>query len=230
LIRLSEHPRSFHPCALRSTVHAMTTTTTRGGRGRKPQSNRLTTCAFRSCSRLFAVCGGCDRGRRFCSPQCSSSARRSSLQRAGRQYQATDRGRSLHAARQARYRDRLRTVTHQSRDSDQKKASNGEKRPLPQRGTAAARPELCLPPVCAFCHRTEVFLRNGFLDRTPRRKVEQSRPPRVRSARVRHGQAIRAACAWAFEVPGGNPVGARKRSPKRPQARPADAAPTRPIV
>ena len=207
----------------------MTTTSTRGGRGRKPQSNRLTTCAFRTCSRLFAVCGGCDRGRRFCSPQCASRARRSSLQRAGRQYQATDRGRSLHAARQARYRDRLRAVTHQSWDPDQKKASNGEKCPLPQVGAAAARPELCLPPVCAFCHRTEVFLRNGFLDRTPRRKVEQSRPRRSRSVRVRHGRAIRAACAWAFEAPGEPPVGAKKRSTKRSQARPGNAAPTRPI-
>lgn len=92
---LNSSKRRRH-CAFRwtSSEHAMTTTTTPGGRGRNLRSNRLTTCAFRSCSRLFAVCGRCDRGRRFCSPQCAGSARRSSLQRAGRQYQATDRGRS----------------------------------------------------------------------------------------------------------------------------------------
>jgi len=66
-------------------------------------------------------------GAAFLQPSCASSFRRSSLRRAGRQYQATDRGRSLHAARQARYRDRLRAVTHQSRDADLQISSNAEK-------------------------------------------------------------------------------------------------------
>jgi hypothetical protein len=176
----------------------MTTTSRRGGRA---PSNRLTTCAAHGCNRPFAVCGGCDRGRRFCSRSCADSARRGSLQRAGRQYQATDRGRRLHAARQARYRDRLRAVTHQSRDAEPKLATNGPIDTLTAVPTRAVRPALCLPPNCAFCRRPGVFLRNGFLDRTPRPRPRRRVSQRTRSMRVRHGHAIRAACAWPFEVP-----------------------------
>jgi hypothetical protein len=176
----------------------------------KPSSSHLTTCGDYRCNRPFAVCGGCDRGRRFCSPQCASSSRRSSLQRAGRQYQATDRGRSLHAARQARYRDRLRAVTHQSRDADPKVSSKAAKSTALQIAITPVRQALCLAPDCAFCGRPGVFLRNGSLDRTPRRENQRRRTERPRSVRVRHGHAIRAVCAWAFETTTLGRVGARK--------------------
>ena len=185
----SEHPRSFHLCAGRPTVCAMTSTSSPTG---NPSSSRLTTCADHRCNRPFAVRGGCDLERRFCSPQCASSSRRSSLRRAGRQYQATDRGRSLHAARQARYRDRLRAVTHQSRDADLKISSNAVKSAVLQIAAAPVRQALCLAPVCAFCGQPGVFLRNGFLDRSPRRGNQRRRPERPRAVQVRHGQAVRA--------------------------------------
>lgn len=76
------------------------------------ESNRLTTCLLPECGRLFAVCRGCDRGRRYCSDECSSEARRSKQRLAGARYQATEQGRRKHAERQARYLGRRR-VTHQ---------------------------------------------------------------------------------------------------------------------
>jgi len=82
-------------------------------RSARTASNRLTTCGLVSCSRLFAVCGRCDRGRRYCSKECAALARRTQLRRAGRLYQASERGRQSHAARQARYRARRSRVTHQ---------------------------------------------------------------------------------------------------------------------
>jgi len=37
---------------------------------RLAESNRLTTCLRPACETPFAVCGGCDRGRRYCSDVC----------------------------------------------------------------------------------------------------------------------------------------------------------------
>lgn len=45
-------------------------------------SNRLATCGVAACSRLFAVCGSCDRGRRYCSEECAALARRAQTRRA----------------------------------------------------------------------------------------------------------------------------------------------------
>jgi hypothetical protein len=77
-------------------------------------SNRLTTCAMPLCGRPFAVCGPCDRGRRYCSPGCSVNARRARQREASRRYQSSERGRLAHQARQARYRERAQGVTHRS--------------------------------------------------------------------------------------------------------------------
>ncbi len=75
------------------------------------EANRMSICARDCCRQLFAVCGRCDRGRRYCSPECASATRWEQLRRAGRQYQQTPRGRSAHAIRQARYRARKMDVT-----------------------------------------------------------------------------------------------------------------------
>jgi len=177
--------------------------------GEKTSSNRLAACAAHGCNRPFAVCGGCDRGRKFCSRVCANSARRESLQRAGRQYQATARGRSLHATRQARYRDRQRAVTHQSRVAEPKSPANSPKHGSVAVSAIGASPGLCLPPRCAFCRQSGVFLRNGFIERSPRRKHQRHA---TRNVRVQHGHAIRAACAWPFETLGS----AARRSGARP--------------
>lgn len=69
------------------------------------------------CQRVVYVCSWCDRGQRYCSAVCSVTARASKRLEAGRRYQASRRGRRLHADRQARYRqrqrERLEKVTHQ---------------------------------------------------------------------------------------------------------------------
>ena len=80
----------------------------------EPESARLAVCARLDCRRQFSVCGRCDRGRRYCGAECAEASRGESLRRAGRAYQRTERGRKLHAARQARYRVRRVPVTHHS--------------------------------------------------------------------------------------------------------------------
>jgi hypothetical protein len=101
-------------------------------RTRLAESNRLTTCLRPGCERPFAVCGGCDRGRRYCSDVCSSEARRAKQRVAGARYQATERGRRQHAERQARYLERRR-VTHQSSSAV---STNPGDEPIPAGGDA----------------------------------------------------------------------------------------------
>ena len=137
-------------------------------------SHRFAACANQACSRPFAVCGRCDRGRRFCSPGCADNARRSSLQRAGQRYQATARGRQLHATRQARYRDRLRAVTYQSSESQHNR--HGAREESDQKpAKASVYLERRQPPDCASCGRHGTLLRSRFLHIAPRRAPKRHR-------------------------------------------------------
>ena len=63
---------------------------------------RIRNC--RACGVVFCVCGGCDRGQRYCSPVCRWQARRQQLRAANRRHQRTDAGRRLHRMRQRDYR------------------------------------------------------------------------------------------------------------------------------
>ena len=68
------------------------------------------------CQIPFLVCSRCDHGQRYCGPTCARAARRDSLRAAGTRYQKSRKGRHTHAARQRRYRERVRQkqkVTHQ---------------------------------------------------------------------------------------------------------------------
>lgn len=65
---------------------------------------RLFLCA--RCLAQVAICSLCDFGQRYCAKGCSRESLLESWRRASRRYQATPRGRRLHAARQARYRAR----------------------------------------------------------------------------------------------------------------------------
>jgi hypothetical protein len=63
------------------------------------------------CDRCYApvvICTQCDRGQRYCGPACALAARRENQRASNRRYQGTERGRELHRAHQAAYRDRLR--------------------------------------------------------------------------------------------------------------------------
>ena len=68
---------------------------------------RLVSCA--RCRKQLRLCPRCDRGQRFCSDGCADLARRERQRAASARYQASRRGRRLHAASQGRYRDRCAT-------------------------------------------------------------------------------------------------------------------------
>jgi hypothetical protein len=68
------------------------------------------------CRAVAHVCNECDRGQIYCAGECASARRRRSVREAGRRYQERHPGRRRHAARQQRYRERLKAgqkVTHQ---------------------------------------------------------------------------------------------------------------------
>lgn len=154
-------------------------------------SNRMTTCASVTCHRLFAVCRLCDRGRRYCGPECARQARLTRQREASRAYQSTERGRLAHAARQARYWARRQGVTHRwpsdpamqdnlamSRTDRPARPPEGEPResgsgaavrqPSHRPPTMACKP-LPMPPRCAFCGHDTIYLRSSFLVEALRR-------------------------------------------------------------
>jgi len=79
-------------------------------------SCRMFLCA-RCRSQVF-VCRRCDRGHIYCIRTCAQEARRDNQKEARRRYQATPRGRAMHAARNRRYRARGRCVTDQGPDNE----------------------------------------------------------------------------------------------------------------
>ena len=65
------------------------------------------------CNRPTVICRHCDRGNRYCK-QCAPIMYLKARRRAKQKYQKTYQGRINHAARQKRYRNRLKKkVTHQ---------------------------------------------------------------------------------------------------------------------
>jgi hypothetical protein len=74
-------------------------------------SCRLYLCARCRCQVL--VCSRCDRGNIYCGPGCAQEARRCNQREARARYQASVRGRELHAQRSRQYRARHRRVTDQ---------------------------------------------------------------------------------------------------------------------
>jgi hypothetical protein len=84
-------------------------------------SCRMFLCA-RCCSQVF-VCRRCDRGQTYCFGTCAKETRRDRQREARRRYQATPRGRTMHAERSRRYRDRSRCVTDQGLARESKTGS-----------------------------------------------------------------------------------------------------------
>ena len=72
---------------------------------------RLFLCA--KCRKQVLICSRCDRGQRYCSTDCSQTARYQSQQAASHRYQQSRRGRFKHAERARRYRHCQNKVTHQ---------------------------------------------------------------------------------------------------------------------
>jgi hypothetical protein len=73
-------------------------------------SCRIFLCACCRCSVLIGR--RCDRGQIYCVGACAQEARQEKQREARRRYQATPRGRALHAERSRRYRTRQRVTDH----------------------------------------------------------------------------------------------------------------------
>jgi len=63
-------------------------------------------CRWACCTRVFRLCRGCDRGRRYCCEECRNKAREASVRAARKEYARSDRGRECNRERQRRYRAR----------------------------------------------------------------------------------------------------------------------------
>ena len=96
------------------------------------EANRLFNCV--ACSRLRLICTKCDRGNIYCSV-CAPERRLQARRRASARYQATPRGKRMHADRQRRYRERrkMQEVTHNGSKQIYRRAllERARKLPLP---------------------------------------------------------------------------------------------------
>ena len=103
--------------------HSRTSLTKQGSKAVSPQEKPYGSgCKESLCSRLFlclhcrqqvVICSRCDRGQVYCGRACASEVRHSRQREARRRYQASERGRQMHADRSRRYRARSRRVTDQ---------------------------------------------------------------------------------------------------------------------
>ena len=135
-------------------------------------------CRMFLCSRCRSqvfVCRQCDRGHIYCIGTCAQEARRDNQRKARRRYQATPRGRAMHATRSRRYRARGRCVTDHGPAKEQKAGSFLES----EVGEALSKPSSSrkLPPqwLCHHCRRSaSAFVRLSALrPRRNRRKNHQ---------------------------------------------------------
>jgi hypothetical protein len=67
---------------------------------------RLRICGRAACRALFTICVSCDRGQRYCSPECRSEVGRQQRHDANCRYQQIDLGRNSHRRCHQRYRER----------------------------------------------------------------------------------------------------------------------------
>ena len=114
------------------------------------------------CHGVVLVCPHCDRGQRYCSQRCRDQARRAAQREAARRYQGTAQGRSAHARRQRRYRERggQKKVTHQGSQAQ------GSGDVLASELSVAAQATCKVVPAwhCHWCGRTLAgVIRLGFL-------------------------------------------------------------------
>lgn len=104
------------------------------------------------CGTEVRICRRCDRGNVYCAKGCAAEGRRKSLRCAGKKNQNTERGRSLHAARQQRYLERK--MTHQGSDNKEA-AANCEAMTTDQEesGDVEVQDEEPVAVCCDFCGR-----------------------------------------------------------------------------
>src|SRR4051794_38952630 len=119
---------------------------------------RFFLCALCRCQ--VVVCAPCDRGQIYCSETCAQKSRRDRQREARRRYQATPRGRAMHAVRNRRYRARKRYVTDQGPASECKNRSLPELRVITDQCRPLSSRKFAELRVCHHCGRAaSKFLR-----------------------------------------------------------------------
>ena len=148
------------------------------------QHDQATKCAEDTCCRSFPcarcyrqtlVCSQCDRGQVYCGRECALEARRSNQRAARARYQASSRGREMHAERSRRYRARQRRVTdHGSISSG---LANQPAAAAPRAATAGVPVAVTASSLRTSCHRcgkrASAFVRLDKIRRPRRRSIEK---------------------------------------------------------
>jgi hypothetical protein len=133
-------------------------------------SCRMFLCA--RCRGQVLVCRRCDRGQVYCAGTCAEDVRHELQREARRRYQATLRGRAMHAERGRRYRARQQRVTDHGLTKPDKEGASVRS----DFDVAASAPSFNrrppTPPICHFCRRpASAFVRLSAL--RPRRRLGQ---------------------------------------------------------
>ena len=125
-------------------------------------SCRMFLCA--RCRSQVLVCRRCDRGQLYCFGSCAQEARHDRQREARRRYQATPRGRALHAERSRRYRARRRCVTDQGPAIERKAGSLVALRAHAEVGEQSVSRKFAGYRLCHHCGRSaSAFLRLSAL-------------------------------------------------------------------
>jgi hypothetical protein len=124
-------------------------------------------------TQLFFICSHCDRGHRYCSPQCREAARLSQRRCANGRHQRSPEGRLDHRDRQRQYRERQQTETRVTGHCVTDQGSFSIASPaLFQRGPAEPQQHPSPQPVwwlrCRICGRAGRFI--DPFPRMPRRR------------------------------------------------------------
>ena len=128
-------------------------------------TGRLFSCAH--CHKQVIICSCCDRGQRYCSPDCATISRNKSQRAASHRYQQSRKGRLKHALRNRHYRHRKQIVTHQgSKPSAQNDLLTANSKQTGKSAVTALATTHFRTLSCHFCgnHCSE-FVRLDFLYR-----------------------------------------------------------------
>jgi hypothetical protein len=127
------------------------------------QSSDEVSCRMFLCARCRSqvlICRRCDRGQIYCTETCAQDARRDNQRQARRRYQATPRGRAMHAARNRCYRARSRCVTDQGPAIERKADSLLALRAHAEVGEQSVSRKFAAYRLCHRCERSaSPFLR-----------------------------------------------------------------------
>lgn len=138
-----------------------------------PSTGRLFQCV--RCFKQIIICSSCDRGQRYCSPDCSNTSRIGAQREAGHRYQQSRKGRIKHALRMRHYRRRKQIVTHQgSQPSAQNGLLQANSVDVEQIQATSHQSVIARKFQCHFCgcHCSELMR----LDFIRRRRVSYSNP------------------------------------------------------